>query len=103
MLRPAFVSILIILTVVAASAHAAVEFVYPAASSVVNRTGHLIVKFNQADLTSVRVTVNGLASEMIEVGSPEYRKLFQDFFIAQAMWDKGATHCRWICFEADKN
>lgn len=71
------------------AALAAVDFIYPAPNTWVKNTGHMIVKFNQADLTAVRVTVNGLASDLIEVGSPEYRKLFQDFFIAQAIWDSG--------------
>jgi len=26
---------------------------------------------------------------LIDIGSPEYRKLFRDYFIAQAMWDSG--------------
>ena len=71
------------------AAFAAVDFIYPAPNTWVKSTGHLIVKFNQTDLTNVRVTVNGLASDLIEVGSPEYRKLFRDFFISQAIWDSG--------------
>jgi predicted CXXCH cytochrome family protein len=66
-----------------------VEFIYPSTSSWVKNSGHMIIKLNQADLTAVRVTVNGNASELIDVGSPEYRKLFRDFFIAQANWDSG--------------
>ena len=73
----------------AAAVHAAVEFIFPAAHSWVNRSGHMIIKFNEHDLTGVRITVNGVASDVLEVGTPEYRKLFQDFFIAQAIWDDG--------------
>lgn len=71
------------------SAMGAVEFVYPLANSWVDRSGHMIIKFNENDLTGVRITVNGVASDMLEAGTPEYRKLFQDFFIAQAIWDTG--------------
>lgn len=49
----------------------------------------MIIKLNQIDLTVVRISVNGLASDLIDVGSPEYRKLFRDYFIAQALWDSG--------------
>jgi len=69
--------------------HAEVQFIYPYPKSWVSNSGHLIFKLNQLEVTSVRITVNELASDMIDVASPEYRKLFQDFFIAQAMWDKG--------------
>ncbi len=89
MLKRSTVALLLSLLLLASSVQAAVEFVYPAASSWVNRTGHMILKLNQIDLTAVRVTVNGVASELIDVGSPEYRKLFQDFFVAQAIWDEG--------------
>jgi len=70
-------------------AFAAVDFIYPAPSTWVKSSGHMIVKFNQTDLSAIRVTVNGLASDLIDVSSPEYRKLFRDFFIAQAIWDSG--------------
>lgn len=82
-------ALLLSLLLLASSVQAAVEFIYPAANSWVDRTGHMILKLNQVDLTAVRVTVNGVASELIDVGSPEYRKLFQDFFVAQAIWDEG--------------
>lgn len=80
---------LCILIFSAGTARAAVEFIYPAPSTWVGNCGHLILRLNQLDLTAIRVTVNGLASDMIDVGSPEYRKLFSDFFIAQAVWDTG--------------
>lgn len=68
---------------------AAVDFIYPGQNSSITSSAHLIFKFNQADVTSVRITHNGLAGEPVDVGSPEYRKLFQDFLIAQALWDPG--------------
>lgn len=89
MLKRLPIMLLLALVLKAVSVQAAVEFIYPAAHSWVDRSGHMIIKFNENDLSGVRVTVNGVASDMIEVGSPEYRKLFQDFFIAQAIWDEG--------------
>lgn len=82
---------LVVLAVHAMSAGAAVNFVYPGPHSWVNRAGHVIMKLNQPDLTTIRVTVNGLASDPLDVGSPEYRRLFQDFFIAEALWDRGVN------------
>jgi predicted CXXCH cytochrome family protein len=67
----------------------AVEFIYPPPGAAVSSSGHLVFKLNQSDASSIRITHNGLAGDSIDVGSPEYRKLFQDFFIAQALWDTG--------------
>lgn len=54
-------------------------------------SGHLIFKLNQIDLNTLRITLNGVPGDPVNVGSPEYRKLFQDFFIAQALWDPGVN------------
>lgn len=89
MLRRASLIIFSLLLLSCTSALAAVEFICPAPSSWVKGSGHMIIKLNQIDLTAVRIAVNGNASELIDVGSPEYRKLFRDFFIAQANWDNG--------------
>ena len=82
-------SIIVLATVTAALA--AVDFIYPGPNSSVPFSGHLIFKFNQVDITSLRITLNGVAGDPVNVGSPEYRKLFQDFFIAQSMWDPGGN------------
>jgi len=82
--------VLVLLSVI--NAVAAIEFVYPAPFSWVAKPGHMIVKFNQVNITAARITLNGLASEMIDVGSPEYLKLFQDYFIAQSLWDNGRNN-----------
>lgn len=68
---------------------AAVSFIYPAAKSWVGRSDYLILKLNNPQLTSVKITVNGLASDPLQIGSPEYRKAFQDFLIVQPVWDPG--------------
>lgn len=80
---------LLLMPLLVSSAQAALEFVYPAPNSWVDNSGHLIIKMNNPDLTGVRVTVNGVASEIVNVGTPEYRKLFLDYFVAQANWDEG--------------
>lgn len=82
---------ILFLIITQTSAESAIQFIYPSSKSWVNNSGHLILKLNQLDCTGVRVTVNGLQSDMVDVASPEYRKLFQDFFIAQAMWDRGVN------------
>jgi predicted CXXCH cytochrome family protein len=58
---------------------------------VVTSSGHLIFKLNQTDVSSLRITQDGLANDPVDVGSPEFRKLFQDFFIAQSLWDPGVN------------
>ena len=88
-LQRAVVICITLLAMSASTGTAGVEFIYPSANSWVSRSGHLILKFNQVDLTAARITVNGISSEMMDIGSPEYRKLFKDFFIAQALWDTG--------------
>lgn len=72
-----------------AVAAASVVFVYPPPKSLVHKSEHLIVKLNNPDATGVKITVNGLASDLMLVGSPEYRKAFEDILIVQPQWDAG--------------
>lgn len=84
--------ILVALLLVALSgfaSHAAITFVYPAPKSWVKRSDYLVLKLNSQEISEVRITVNGLASDMLQVASPEYRKAFNDFIILQAIWDTG--------------
>jgi predicted CXXCH cytochrome family protein len=69
--------------------HAAITFVYPTPKSWVKRSDYLILKLNSREITEVRITVNGVASDLLQVASPEYRKAFNDFIILQAIWDTG--------------
>lgn len=89
MLKRIFVYISAALFVSAPAAWGTIEFIYPASNSAVTTSGHFIFKLNQSDVTSLRITHNGLAGDPVDVGSPDYRKLFQDFFIAQSLWDPG--------------
>lgn len=91
MLKRIVLAISIILLITATTALAAIDFIYPAQNSSVTTSGHLIFKLNQVDITSLRITLNGVAGDPVDVGSPEYRKLFQDFFIAQSLWDPGVN------------
>lgn len=91
MLKMLLIYISVIPLFFAPAAYGEINFIYPSPSSYVTTSGHFIFKINQTEITGLRITHNGLASEMIEVGSPEYRKLFQDFFIAQSLWDPGVN------------
>lgn len=70
-------------------ANAAIEFIYPGSNTWTAQSGHVVLKFNQLEATVIRVAVNGLVSDPIDVASPEYRKLFQNYFIAQSVLDPG--------------
>ncbi|HEY5975226.1 MAG TPA: cytochrome c3 family protein [Geobacteraceae bacterium] len=81
---------------------AAVSLVYPSPKGSVNRSSHLIVKLGSQEITGVKITVNGLASDLLQVGTPEYRKFFQDFLILQPVWDKGSNDVIIEVFIGDK-
>lgn len=70
-------------------ASAAVSLIYPAPKSSITRSDHLIFKLNSPDSTGIKVTINGVDSEVLPVSSPDYRRAFQDFVILQPIWDKG--------------
>ncbi len=57
--------------------------------SLVKRADYLILKMNNPEITGVKITINGLASEVMLIGSPEYRKAFQDLIILRPVWDPG--------------
>jgi predicted CXXCH cytochrome family protein len=90
-LKLLLVYISVVLLIAAPAAWGAVEFVFPATNSVVTSSGHLVFKLNQSEISSIRITHNGTVSDPVDVGSPEYRKLFQDLFIAQSLWDPGVN------------
>lgn len=91
MLKRLLLYISVIVLVSASVAWGAIDFIYPSPNSAITSSGHLIFKFNQVEITSLRITHNGVASDLVDVGSPEFRKLFQDFFIAQSLWDLGVN------------
>lgn len=77
------------LVLAAFSAEAAISFIYPAPKTIVRLSDYLIVKMNNPKITGLKITVNGLASDMMLIGSPEYKKAFQDLVILQPVWDSG--------------
>lgn len=91
MLKRVLLFISLVLLPYATTSLAVVDFVYPAPNSSLTSSGHLIFKLNQTDITTIRITHNGVASEPLDVGSPEYRKLFKDFLVAQSLWDEGVN------------
>jgi predicted CXXCH cytochrome family protein len=91
MLKRLLLYISITLLLLASTAWGAIDFIYPSPNAAVTTSGHFIFKLNQVDVTSLRITHNGIVSDLVDVGSPEYRKLFQDMFIAQSLWDPGVN------------
>lgn len=73
----------------AATAFGAVTFIYPGPNTWVANSKHLILKLNSTEVTGVKIGVNGVVSDLLMVGSPEYRRAFQDFLIVQPVWDRG--------------
>lgn len=73
-------------------AMAAVTFVSPAPNTWVARSNYLIVKLNNPEITAVKIDVNGLPGDLMQVSSPEYRKAFQDILIVQPVWDRGRNN-----------
>jgi predicted CXXCH cytochrome family protein len=75
----------------AAIADAAITFVYPQQKSWIKQQDHFILKLNSFDFTGVRVIINGVPSDILPIGTPEYRKEYQDFLIMRAQWDPGVN------------
>jgi predicted CXXCH cytochrome family protein len=78
-----------LLLLLASPATAALQLVYPEPSSFVVSSRHLIFKLGGQEITGVVVTVNGVSSDPLPVGTTEYKRAFRDFLILQPLWDKG--------------
>lgn len=91
MLQRLLISVSIIVLAGASASWGAIDFIYPSPHAAVTSSGHLIFKLNQSEVSSLRITHNEVSGDPVDVGSPEYRKLFQDFFIAQSLWDPGVN------------
>ena len=70
-------------------ASAAISLLYPPPKSAITRSDHLVIKLNNLEYTGIKVTINGVDSDVLPVGSADYRRAFQDFVILQPLWDKG--------------
>jgi predicted CXXCH cytochrome family protein len=86
----------------ARDALAAITFVYPAQKEWVTRSDYLVLKLDNPDINGVKITINGLESDLLKTGTPEYRKAFRDFLILQAMWDQGKNSITVDGFNGDK-
>ena len=91
MLKRSLLHISVFVLISSSAAWGAIEFIYPSPNAAVNSSGHLIFKFNRTEVSSLRITHNDLAGDPVDVGSPEYRNMFQDFLIAQSLWDPGVN------------
>jgi predicted CXXCH cytochrome family protein len=91
-----------ILLLFAVTAGAAIKLIYPAPKSWVKRSDYLILKLNNPEITGVKISVNGLVSDLLFIGTPEYRKAFQDMMILQPVWDPGKNDLIIEGYAADK-
>lgn len=78
-----------LLLAVSGPANAGLTMIYPEPGSLVTDSRHLVFKLGSTELTGVVVTVNGIASDPLPVGTKEYRRAFRDFLILQPLWDRG--------------
>ncbi len=81
---------------------AGLSLIYPEPSSFVTQSRHLILKLGNPEITTVIVTVNGVASDPLPVGTVEYRRAFRDFLILQPLWDKGKNQLLVDTFAGEK-
>jgi len=69
--------------------NATMQIIYPAEKSWVYRSDYLIIKSNDSAISGIRLTVNGVDSDILQIASADYRRLFKDILIVQPVWDKG--------------
>jgi predicted CXXCH cytochrome family protein len=86
----------------ARTALATITMIYPEPGSSVTESRHLVLKLGSTDLTGVVITVNGVATDPLPVGTTEYRRAFRDFLILQPLWDKGSNQITVETFNSDK-
>src|SRR5512138_1932434 len=90
------------LLLLALPASAGVIMVYPEPGTSVADSRHLVLKLGGTDITGVVVTVNGVTSDSLPVGTVEYKRAFRDFLILQPMWDKGKNKLLIETYAGDK-
>jgi len=83
-------------------AMAEVRLIYPEPASAVTQSRHLILKLGSSDISAVVVTVNGVASDPLPVGTTEYHRAFKDFLILQPLWDNGSNQLLVETFSGEK-
>lgn len=78
-----------ILAVLAGEGLGAIDVIYPQPRTWTDRSDHLVFRLNGLEYTGVRVTINGVDSDIFPIGTPDYRRAFQDFVILKPLWDPG--------------
>jgi predicted CXXCH cytochrome family protein len=79
---------LLLLTALPASGWG-LEILYPPDKAVITRSDYLIVRGGDTPLDGVVVEIKDYRSELLEVGSDEYRAAFSDFLILAPVFDAG--------------
>lgn len=85
------ITLLMLLLLSALPAAAALQLIYPEPGSAVVSSRHLVLKLGPEEISGVVVTINGVASDPLPVGTNEYKRAFRDFLILQPLWDKGVN------------
>jgi predicted CXXCH cytochrome family protein len=91
-----------LLFVLPGAVSAAVTMIYPEPGGAVTDTRHLVLKLGSSTASGVVVTVNGVSSESLPIGTLEYRRAFGDFLILQPIWDKGKNQLTVDMFNGEK-
>ncbi|GAM08942.1 doubled CXXCH motif protein [Geobacter sp. OR-1] len=86
--REGFLAVLMLL-LLPGNLLAAMQLIYPMDKSWVYRSDYLIIKTNDSAISGIKLTVNGSDSDIMQISSSDYRKLFQDILIVQPVWDNG--------------
>jgi len=78
------------LLVTSLAAAAGLEIVYPADKTVVTKSNYLIIKGgDKPQLEAMVITINGVASDPIDISGADYRAAFGDLLILQPEFDAG--------------
>lgn len=68
----------------------ALEIIYPGDKTIIERSDFIVIKGGlQPPLDGMIVEVNGVSSDVIDIGAPEYQAAFADFLILEPEWEKG--------------
>jgi len=95
-------TLLPLLLLITSPATAALQLVYPEPASSVISSRHLILKLGNQEITGVVVTINGVSSDSLPVGTTEYKRAFRDFLILQPLWDVGGNLLAVDTFNGEK-
>lgn len=89
------------LLLLASPGSAAIQLIYPEPGSAVVSSRHLVLKLGSEEINGVVVTINGVSSDSLPVGSTEYKRAFRDFLILQPLWDNGRNQLTVETFGSD--